>query len=158
MHAMTPALARVRHFLVDRVSRHLPSAPGHRKVFLARDGAHRLMTSREDIEALAEQKGYFVVRPELLPIPEQIALFRQARAICGEYGSALHGSLFADAGLVVCGLKSTGPHPGFVQSGMGGMLGQPTGYVFGQALDARRFHVEPADFLAADAHVESLIA
>ena len=69
--------------------------------------------------------------------------------IVGEYGSALHTSLFSRPGTTVCALRGSMGHPGFIQSGFGQALGQPTGYVFGEQVDQSgdgRFVIGEPDF------------
>jgi capsular polysaccharide biosynthesis protein len=85
------------------------------------------------IEEMAVKANFALVYPEELSLLEQVRLFAGAREIMGEYGSALHGSLFSPEGAVICALRGTGGHPGFLQSGMGMALKQPTGYIFGEA-------------------------
>jgi capsular polysaccharide biosynthesis protein len=102
------------------------------RIFLSRAGGNRRLLNRAQIEAMAVQAGFTLMRPETLSLPEQFTLFANAREIMGEYGSAFHSAMFAPAGTVVCGLRGSMVHPGFLQSGMGDVLGQPTGYVFGQ--------------------------
>lgn len=92
----------------------------------------RKLKNRSRIEELALEAGYQIVHPEQLSLLEQMRLFAQAKQIVGEYGSALHNSIFSQAGTVVCALRGSAIHPGFAQSGLGYMLTQPTGYVFGE--------------------------
>ncbi|MDR3529541.1 MAG: glycosyltransferase family 61 protein [Rhodopila sp.] len=104
------------------------------RIFLSRGQASqgRCLRNRKRIEELASQAKFSLVSPEKLSLVEQVRLFASAREIMGEYGSALHGSMFSPEGTVVCALRGTGGHPGFIQSGMGTALRQPTGYVFGE--------------------------
>jgi capsular polysaccharide biosynthesis protein len=53
------------------------------------------------MEAMASAQGFEVVPPETLGFLEQAALFRSADCVLGEYGSAMHGAVFADPGTVV---------------------------------------------------------
>ena len=110
-----------------------PAARTNRRLLLSRVGAPqaRQMANRDAIESLALEAGYEVVRPEALSISEQVRLFSEASVLIGEYGSALHNSVFTGAGAIVCGLRGTSLHPSFVQSGIAGALGQRAGYVFG---------------------------
>ena len=91
----------------------------------------RALSNRARIQELVTQSGFSLVYPEELSLSDQLCLFVNAREIIGEYGSALHGTLFSPAGTVVCALRGTASHPGFIQSGIGTVLQQPTGYVFG---------------------------
>ncbi len=124
------------------------------KLFLSRSGAPqaRQMANRTAIEAAALAAGYRCVRPEELSVAGQVALFSQARVLVGEYGSALHNSVFAAPGARVCGLRGTSRHPSFVQSGIATALEQRAAYVFGDTGGqdvTQRFVVEPRLFAKA---------
>lgn len=109
------------------------------RIFLARPhgSQSRALGNRARIQELASQSNFIIVNPETLSLLDQVRLFVGAREIMGEYGSALHASMFSSAGTVVCALRGTGDHPGLIQSGMGHVLQQPTGYVFGEADDSK---------------------
>lgn len=109
-------------------------SPYGERIFLSRSQASqaRSLVNRERIEEMATAAGFTMVHPEKLPLIEQVRLFAGARQLMGEYGSALHGSIFSPPGAVVCALRGTALHPGFIQSGMGEVLDQPTGYVIGE--------------------------
>lgn len=109
----------------------LAPAKGESRIFVARRGRNRALTNRSKIEELAKEFGFKIVYPEDRPLAGQFALFAGAREILGEYGSAFHSSLFSEPGTVVCALRGDQVHPGFIQSGLGFVLKQPTGYVFG---------------------------
>jgi len=68
-------------------------------VYLSRSGLNskrqRSMLGEERLERLLEAEGVRVVRPETLPIPDQIALFNTHQWIIAPMGSACHGRLFA---------------------------------------------------------------
>ena len=121
-----------------------------RRIFLARRGTSRPLADRPAVEASFADAGFNVVVPETLPLLEQRRMFAGATAIAGEYGSALHGSLFSPPGTVVCALHGSAFHPAFVQSGIGEVLAQPTGYIFGINNDdaAYGFRVAPSDVKA----------
>ena len=127
-----------------------PSAVG-RRVFLSRGDVRqqRVMVNRGQVEKVAEERGFAVVSPERLPLADQVALFTGASLIAGEYGSALHGSVFSAPGTVACGLRGNVRHPSFIQSGIGGALRQHTGYVLGDAPGQdveQRFSIDLDDF------------
>jgi len=125
--------------------------PGGAALFLSRGTAaqERQLVNRGEIEHVAAARGLRVVRPEVMTVAEQVALFSAAALICGEYGSGLHNAVFAAPGTVVCALRGTSRHPSFVQSGIATALRQDVGYVFGAtegqdvrqsfAVDATRF-------------------
>ena len=138
-------------FLLDAIDRNHPprDAAGSKAILVSRARAGRdgrTMRNREAIEALAIDAGYALVHPEQLPIAEQVALFRGATRIVGEYGSGLHGSIFSPRGSRICSLRGAARHPGFLQSGLAQALGQECGYVLGAApLNAidYQFDIEP---------------
>ena len=106
--------------------------PGRgRRLFISRQGGEpsRTLQNRERIESIAIEAGYDVISPETLTVQDQMALFSSATEIVGEYGSGLHGSVFAPPGAVVLALRGSSHHPGFIQSGLGQVFRQPTGYV-----------------------------
>ena len=129
--------------------------PAPARIFVSRTrviGA-RILSNREQIEAIAAARGYAIVHPQELTLGEQAALFAEARVIVGEYGSALHGSVYARPGTLTVGLRGTARHPSFVQSGVAHALGQQAGYLLGQTKlgytegeIGQVFAVQPEDF------------
>jgi capsular polysaccharide biosynthesis protein len=111
-----------------------PPNSQRRQIFLSRAHASqsRPLLNRQRIEEIAGAAGLEILHPERLSLPEQVRLFGEANLLVGEYGSALHGSLFSAPGTTVCNLRGSLDHPGFIQSGFGQALRQPTGYVFGE--------------------------
>jgi capsular polysaccharide biosynthesis protein len=132
---LAPSFADATRFWLDRTpcgAAEGPARPGA-GVFLARrSGTERPLVNRARIEAIAAEHGLAVLRPEELGLAEQIASFRSAGLIVGEYGSALHNTVFSGPGAVVCALRGTARHPSLVQSGIATAMGQDLGYVFGQ--------------------------
>jgi capsular polysaccharide biosynthesis protein len=64
---------------------------------------YRTLTNQAEIEAIAVSEGLALVKPETLSIADQIAMFRSAQLIVGEFGSAMHNALFSAPGTrVVC--------------------------------------------------------
>lgn len=107
----------------------------HRKIYVSRRKSgreSRNLTNSENIENIARDSGYSIVYPEQLTIKQQIRLFSQARVIIGEYGSALHNSIFSPEGAIICALRGSHIHPAFLQSGLSDALGQKTCYVVGK--------------------------
>ena len=136
--------------VVDHTGELMPTS-GHRRMFVsrARTSQSRSLQNRVRIEEIAIQAGLELVYPESMTLPQQMRLFGEASMIVGEYGSALHNSLFSLPGTTVCALRGSLGHPGFIQSGFGQALGQPTGYVFGEQADQSadgRFFVSELDF------------
>ena len=130
---LAPCFAEATQFWLRRAG-HTPAAAaraGGGALYLSRVGGQRNLVNRLAIEAIATEHGLAVMRPEKLSLTEQIALFASAEIIAGEYGSALHNTIFAGAGAAVCALRGTARHPSLVQSGLATALDQDLGYVFG---------------------------
>ena len=128
-------------FMASRIwERHRrPAVPGDMtRIFISRARANRRfrpLLNRDRIEQIAAEAGFFIVHPEQLPLLEQFAIFDNASQIMGEYGSALHASIFSGAGTMLCALRGSGsPIAGFLQSAIGDALNQPTGYVIGETV------------------------
>jgi hypothetical protein len=125
--------------------------PGTEKLLISRsDNAdthnRRTLAERALFEETALARGFTRVRPERLSVPEQIALFRSAGTIIGEYGSGLHGSLFAPPGTTVVALRDNGLELGFLQSSIDHALGHASGYVIGSERSGEGFFsVAPQD-------------
>jgi capsular polysaccharide biosynthesis protein len=75
--------------------------------------------------------GIEIVEPHKYSQEEQIKLFSEASFVIGEYGSAMHNTLFSPPETKVIVLQSDAPLS-FIQAGIGAALNQPTGFVFGQ--------------------------
>ena len=123
---------------------------GDRRIFVSRRrlSSARVVHNRVAIEARAAAAGYEIVFPEALSLFEQIRLFRSATCILGEYGSGLHGSIFARPGTVLCALRGTSHHPGFAQSGLAERFDQNIGYVFGETPEHAGDHAFSIDMAA----------
>lgn len=72
----------------------------YNKIFVSRKGvksstSFRQLRNAASLELIAIEHGYEIVQPELLSLREQVALFRNARYVAGEYGSALHNAIFS---------------------------------------------------------------
>jgi capsular polysaccharide biosynthesis protein len=130
---LAPSFAAATRFWLDRTPCGQGSATARQGVYLTRrQGSERRLVNRERMEAIAAEHGLTVLRPEEMGLSEQIAVFRSAGLIVGEYGSALHNSVFSGAGAIVCALRGTARHPSLVQSGIATAMGQDVAYVFGK--------------------------
>lgn len=129
-----------------------------RRLFLSRAGSSqsRSLANRAEIEALFAKRGFEIVSPELLPMGEQWRLLRSATVLAGEYGSALHGSMFCPPGLLVIALRGNKVHPEFIQSGFGDVLGHPTSYIIGKNHSEGSGFDLPADLV--DVGLTSILA
>ena len=136
---ISPHFAEATRFWTARLraaSRARPNAPTPARIFVSRAKvtAARILDNRARIEAIAAERGYAVVHPQTMDLGAQAALFAGASIVVGEYGSALHGSVFSGPGAVAIGLRGTARHPSFVQSGIAAALGQHAGYVLGDTI------------------------
>ena len=118
-----------------------PGADG--RLFVSRAGMHTEYSYREleneaEVEALAAELGFDVVRPEMFPWREQLRLFAGARVIAGEYGSGLHNTLFSPRGAQVVSLNWITD----VQSRVANFREQDVGYVLPDDGEPRRFSLE----------------
>jgi capsular polysaccharide biosynthesis protein len=72
-----------------------------RKVFLKRKNDRVAPEVSESIEGFLADRGFAIVVPELLTIPEQIALMDHCNCLVGFAGSQLHNSIFMNSGTQV---------------------------------------------------------
>jgi hypothetical protein len=68
-----------------------------RKLYVTRTAPsrYRKLANQSQIEEIATQEGLALFAPETLPIADQIRAFASADLIVGEFGSAMHGTLFS---------------------------------------------------------------
>ena len=156
---ISPLFAEATRFWTAGLHRAASGEPGAGpRLFVSRAHAPegRRLANRDDVEAVARSRGYTVVHPQTMRLAEQVAAFANARIIAGEYGSALHGSVFATPGILTLGLRGNLRHPSFVQSGVAGALGQRAAYVFGETQGdvEQSFSVRMEDFELALALAE----
>jgi capsular polysaccharide biosynthesis protein len=82
-----------------RLRQGLPRAtvPSQPKIFVTRKpGWNRTCHNGHEVEALFTRHGFAIVRPETLTIPEQAALFAQARVVAGYGGSGMFNLMYAE--------------------------------------------------------------
>jgi len=121
-----------------------PRAGGFDKVFVSRGGVRTPQTFREmeneaEIEAIAEDLGLTLLRPETLPWEEQAKIFSRARVVAGEFGSGLHNALLSPAGCQVVSLNWLVE----VQSRIGNFRRHDVGYILPADGRARLHTIEP---------------
>lgn len=112
---------------VAEVGRRASSTP---RIFVSRAGVkndwnYREMTNEPEIEAVASDEGFEIVRPETLAWREQVSLFAGARVVAGEFGSGLHNTLFSPRGAKIVALNWIVD----VQSRIANFRDQDIGYV-----------------------------
>lgn len=89
------------HPLAQPLSRRLAEfhggpADGPRRIYLSRRGvSQRRLVNEEQIEAIAQRAGFTPIRPETLPVGEQIRLFAGATHLVWPVGSNGYNALFA---------------------------------------------------------------
>jgi capsular polysaccharide biosynthesis protein len=59
------------------------------RVFVSRRGGRRSCRNADEVEALFAARDFQIIFPEDFPLPEQVAIFRQAEVIAGFSGSGL---------------------------------------------------------------------
>jgi O-antigen biosynthesis protein WbqL len=76
------------------------------KLFISRRdvvSCFRDLTNFTDLERVASEEGFEIVRPQDLTWRRQVELFSRADCIVGEFGSGMHNSLFSPSGArVIC--------------------------------------------------------
>jgi capsular polysaccharide biosynthesis protein len=90
-----PGIAEVWRSLGDSLVSGAPEKDYPRRVFMTRNNPRRKCHNRKEVEALVEEYGFTVLRPELLSLPEQVRTFREAEVIAGFAGSGMFGALYA---------------------------------------------------------------
>jgi capsular polysaccharide biosynthesis protein len=66
-----------------------------RRIFCTRHHAKRECTNRREVEELFASYGFEVVRPEQLPLPDQVELFQRADVVAGFAGSGMFTTMFS---------------------------------------------------------------
>jgi capsular polysaccharide biosynthesis protein len=151
-HPVFPQAVEYLLTLIRRKRSIMTKPLSRRKLFVSRAGAGRdgrMLINRKAIEQLADEAGFDIFRPEAFSLLDQIAMFASAGGIIGEYGSALHGSMFSPVGTAVLALRSNAIHPGFLQSGLCQVMSQKIAYVLGAAGEhdvSQKFSIVEADF------------
>lgn len=93
-----------------RLQRGMPmaSSPAPDRVFLTRErGLWRECVNADALEDFFARRGFAVMRPELFSLPEQAAIFREAKVVAGFQGSQLYGQLFSPDPLEIIGVVGT---------------------------------------------------
>lgn len=131
-------------FVRDFYARFVPRSPATRtrRICLSRRnfehqtrGVLKGFTQRQHMEQAAAQRGFEIVCPEELSFDQQVALFADAGVVLGEYGSALHNTLFSAARTIIGSVR----YPNSVQTRIAGLMGQDVLYLIPdtETVDAR---------------------
>lgn len=90
--------------LVDRMGGQ--GQAGHEVVYLSRRGrTGRVLVGESALEAALQAHGVRVLRPEAMPVADQIAAMRGARVVVGASGAALANVIFAPRGAAVLEIR-----------------------------------------------------
>jgi capsular polysaccharide biosynthesis protein len=76
----------LRHSFLPHASPRPTALP--KRFYIIRDGYTRGVTNEVEVLEFFTRRGWALIAPEKLSIPDQIALFRDAEAIAGVHGSA----------------------------------------------------------------------
>lgn len=120
-----------------------PRAGAVDKIFVSRGGVRtpqsfREMENEAEIEAVAQDVGLTLLRPETLPWEEQARIFSRARVVAGEFGSGLHNALLSSEGCQVVSLNWLVE----VQSRIGNFRRHDVGYILPTDGRARLHSIE----------------
>jgi capsular polysaccharide biosynthesis protein len=81
----------------------IPAAP-YPKIFVSRHSQNRMLHNQEAVEAVMRQRGFAIVDPGQMTLPEQISLFKGATTVVGPLGAALTNVAFCPRGSKVVAL------------------------------------------------------
>ena len=98
LHAPNAMILQVRDAILGRTP---PAYCAARRIYLSRRqpaNSMRVMINEAELEAALEARGFLIVRPEALPVAEQIILMRNAEVLVGASGAALANALFLPPG------------------------------------------------------------
>lgn len=89
----------LRRSFLSHGSPHSDTLP--KRFYIIRDGYTRGVVNEMEVRELFTSRGWALIAPEKLSIPDQIALFRDAEAIAGLHGSAFTNLLWCLPGTSV---------------------------------------------------------
>lgn len=137
---LAPYVGTMYDEIVDKYSQQTNSGNPESKLYLSRrklKGQFRKLVNRAEVSEVILSAGFKEIFPEEYSLEEQIQLFSQAKVLIGEFGSALHNSLFGTKDLKVISLQSN--HiPLLVQWGICNIKQQDCGIIFGEAIATRK--------------------
>lgn len=136
-----PDFIRAHERLRQQYAADITPDTANRNIFVARAEGIRALTNRAAVEKLVTDVGFEIVRPETMPLVEQIRLFASARAIMGECGSALNNAVFSHPGTHVAAIQNA-EHPDHLQAQIAYLKGQTISYALGEPAGPHgAFHV-----------------
>jgi capsular polysaccharide biosynthesis protein len=89
-----PEIAHLWLRVGDQLAARAPERRYPKRIFITRTDVLRPCHNREQVEDRFRREGFEVIRPELLPMAEQVQTFRQAEIIAGFGGSGLFNMMF----------------------------------------------------------------
>ncbi len=92
----------------------------------------RDLLNRKEIENYFLNKNFKVLYPEKYSFQEQVEFFSKTKLLAGEDGSALHNSIFMDAGTEIICLKGKKNHS-LIQASLCSALDQKISYIIGDS-------------------------
>lgn len=72
-----------------------------------REQAKRRLLNEAEVEAMLAQRGFEIIVPGCMSVPEQIAAFSRARVVVGPHGASLANMVFAPPGATMVEIVST---------------------------------------------------
>ncbi|HTW71459.1 MAG TPA: glycosyltransferase 61 family protein [Acetobacteraceae bacterium] len=79
-----------------------PAADGADTIYVARtDSTRRIMMNEDALIAMLERQGVHIVVPGVLPVRQQLAMFRRARLVIGPHGAGLSNLVACEPGTQV---------------------------------------------------------
>lgn len=150
---VSPIMSSLFDGFVEAVLARSGQSNARRKIIISRaNGGHiskRYMRNWREILDIAVGEGFEVLTPETLSWPEQVRAFRSASVVIGEYGSAIHSTLFSPSDCLIIALSP--PSANQNQSAISALRGQTLQFVevFDYQVDesgAQNFSVSSAVF------------
>lgn len=156
-----PAFDKLRKNL-DRLDENFKGQRWPEKIFLRRNSGYRKVINSIEVEKLFLSRGYAVVEPEKLTFSQQVALFKNSKAIVSSSGAALANIIFAPHNAKIFILISK--HPDTIYwywQNIACVSGNTVNYVFGKICDSEvrgvhaSFIVDFDDLLSLISEVET---
>ena len=123
---VAPRLADVWAGVGDTlVASRVSQEPTPARVFVTRPASgYRVCHDLVAVEAFFAAEGFTIIRPETMPLAEQVALFRGADIIAGFAGSGMFNAMFVDAPrlLLISGSSYTANNEYLIGAVVGGSL------------------------------------
>ena len=137
---LAPYVGTMYDEIVAKYRTNAPAQKGMEKLYLSRrklKKQFRKCENRAEVSEVILAAGFKEIFPEEYSLEEQIQIFTNAKVLIGEFGSALHNSLFGTKDLKVISLQSN--HiPLLVQWGVCNVKQQQCSIIFGEAVATRK--------------------